>query len=147
MGVESIGQVQVRSGAKVVAGVSSGMREIEVVVVAETIGRAALKVLEVDRPMPSIPSSSVPVGTSQAGPDVEVVKIGGDSVTSSELKIKFEFRYISKNKSDIFRDQSIIYKDNQSNSVKSNIKIEFGRKLRLNSEILLTEKIQKDEIT
>jgi hypothetical protein len=122
MGVESIGQVQVRSGVKVVAGVSSGMREIEVVVVAETTGRAALRVLEVDRPTPSIPSSSVLTETSHAGPGVEVVKMGGDSVTSSELKIKFEFRYISKNKSDIFQTQSIICKHNQSNSVKSNIK-------------------------
>lgn len=125
MGVESIGQMQVRSGAKVVAGVSSGIREIEVVVVAEvaeTTGRAALRVLEVDRPMPSIPSSSVLTETSHAGPGVEVVKMGGDSVTSSELKIKFEFRYISKNKSDIFQNQSIICKHNQSNSVKSNIK-------------------------
>ena len=104
MGVESIGQVQVRSGVKVVAGVSSGMREIEVVVVAETTGRAALRVLEVDRPTPSIPSSSVLTETSHAGPGVEVVKMRGDSVTSSELKIKFEFRYISKNKSDIFRN-------------------------------------------
>ncbi len=125
MGVESIGQMQVRSGAKVVAGVSSGIREIEVVViaeVAETTGRAALRVLEVDRPTPSIPSSSVLTETSHAGPGVEVVKMGGDSVTSSELKIKFEFRYISKNKSDIFQNQSIICKHNQSNSVKSNIK-------------------------
>jgi len=125
MGVESIGQMQVRSGAKVVAGVSSGIREIEVVVVAEvaeTTGRAALRVLEVDRPMPSIPSSPMLGETSHAGPGVEVVKMGGDSVTSSELKIKFEFRYISKNKSDIFQNQSIICKHNQSNSVKSNIK-------------------------
>ena len=125
MGVESIGQMQVRSGAKVVAGVNSGIREIEVVViaeVAETTGRAALRVLEVDRPMPPIPSSSVLTETSHAGPGVEVVKMGGDSVTSSELKIKFEFRYISKNKSDTFQNQSIICKHNQSNSVKSNIK-------------------------
>jgi len=104
MGVESIGQMQVKSGAKVIAGVSSGIREIEVVVVAETIGRAALRVLEVDSSMPSIPSNPVLGETSHAGPGIEVVKMGGDSVTSSELKIKFEFRYISKNKSDIFQN-------------------------------------------
>ena len=104
MGVESIGQMQVRSGAKVIAGVSSGIREIEVVVVAETIGRAALRVLEVDSSMPSIPSNPMLGETSHAGPGIKVVKMGGDSVTSSELKIKFEFRYISKNKSDNFRN-------------------------------------------
>ena len=101
------------------------MREIEVIVVAEvaeTIGRAAPRVLEVDSSMPSIPSNPVLGETSHAGPGVEVVKMRGDSVTSSELKIKFEFRYISKNKSDIFQTQSIICKHNQSNSVKSNIK-------------------------
>ena len=104
MGVESIGQMQVESGAEVVAGVRSSSREVEVVVVAETTGRATLRVLEVDNPMPSMPSNPMVEETSHTGPGVEVVKVGGDVVTSSELKAKlFERRYISKQtKSNIF---------------------------------------------